>query len=82
MSPAIREDCPCPKTTCKRHALCDECEAAHIPKGGLPFCKRPKVSLRKRIGKLFRRFAPMLNNDPVSNEKQTGIPHRETEDEF
>jgi hypothetical protein len=55
MSPTVREDCPCPKITCKRHTLCDECGAAHIPKGGLPFCKRPKLSLWERIGKLLRR---------------------------
>jgi hypothetical protein len=53
MSQRVREDCPCPKVTCKRHTLCDECEAAHIPKGGLPFCKRPKVSLWERIQKVF-----------------------------
>jgi hypothetical protein len=55
MSPTIREDCPCPKTTCRRHSLCDECEAAHAPKGGLPFCKRPRRSLRERICSLFLR---------------------------
>jgi len=27
-------------------------------------------------------FAPKLNNDPVSDEKQTGISHRETGNEF
>jgi hypothetical protein len=54
MSPIIREDCPCPKTTCKRHTLCDECEAVQIRKGGLPYCRRPKISLWGRIRKLFR----------------------------
>ncbi|MDP3397450.1 MAG: hypothetical protein Q8S57_12410 [Methanoregula sp.] len=54
MSPIIRLDCPCPKTTCKRHTLCDECEADRMTKGMLPFCKLPALSLwgkiRKRLG--------------------------------
>ena len=54
MSPTIREDCPCPKITCKRHTLCDECEAEQVLKGGLPFCKRPTVSLWGRICKMLR----------------------------
>jgi hypothetical protein len=55
MTQRVREDCPCPKVSCKRHTFCDECEAAHIPKGGLPFCKRPpKVSFWERISTLFR----------------------------
>jgi|GEM_PF-1704108 len=53
MPPTIRTDCPCPKITCKRHTLCDECEAVHGEKGGLPFCRRPKRSLWGRIRKLF-----------------------------
>lgn len=53
MPPTIREDCPCPKVTCKRHTLCDECEAAQALKGGLPSCKRPKVSFWGRIRKLL-----------------------------
>jgi hypothetical protein len=55
MSPAIREDCPCPNTTCKRHTLCDECEASRVAHNKLPFCKRPKVSLRERIARLLWR---------------------------
>jgi hypothetical protein len=55
MSPTIREDCPCPKTACKRHTLCDECEATRMARNKLPFCKRPKASLWNRIGNLFRR---------------------------
>ncbi|MGA2918400.1 hypothetical protein [Methanoregula sp.] len=51
MSPTIREDCPCPKVTCSRHTLCDECEAAHAGKNGLPFCRRPKRSFWSRIRK-------------------------------
>ncbi|MDO8873248.1 MAG: hypothetical protein Q7V05_11040 [Methanoregula sp.] len=53
MSPTIRTDCPCPKTTCKRHTLCDECEAVRVAKGMLPFCKRAKVSLWRRIRKML-----------------------------
>jgi hypothetical protein len=53
MSPTIREDCPCPKVTCKRHRLCDECETAQTLKGELPFCKRPAASLRGLIRKLL-----------------------------
>ncbi|MGB9176040.1 MAG: hypothetical protein WCB46_04810 [Methanoregula sp.] len=53
MSPTVREDCPCPKTTCRRHRMCDECEEAHIPKGGLPFCKRPTISLWGKIRRLL-----------------------------
>jgi len=50
MSPTVREDCPCPKVTCKRHTLCDECETEQVRKGGLPFCRRPqKVSFWRRI---------------------------------
>jgi hypothetical protein len=53
MSPTIREDCPCPKTTCKRYTLCDECEAVHVAKNGLPFCRRPQLSLWGKIRKRF-----------------------------
>lgn len=52
MSPVVRKDCPCPKTTCKRHTFCDECEAAHVP-NGLPFCRRPKRSLWGKIRKFL-----------------------------
>ena len=55
MSPTIRRDCPCPKVTCTRHTLCDECEASNILKGEIPFCRRPKRSLWARICRLFRR---------------------------
>jgi hypothetical protein len=51
--PVVRKDCPCPKKTCKRFTLCDECEAAHVPKGGLPYCRRPKRSLWGRIQKFL-----------------------------
>ncbi|OPX64288.1 MULTISPECIES: hypothetical protein [unclassified Methanoregula] len=54
MSPTVRKDCACPKVTCRRHTLCDECEAEQARKGNLPFCKRPrKVSLRDRIRELL-----------------------------
>lgn len=53
MPPTIREDCPCPNLTCRYHKLCDECEAAQARKGGLPFCRRPKRSLWKRIKRLL-----------------------------
>ena len=53
MSPTVRLDCPCPKTTCKRHTLCDECEAVRVAKGILPFCKQPALSLWGKIRKLF-----------------------------
>lgn len=56
MSPAIREDCPCPNVTCRRDTFCHECKAAHVPTGGLPFCRRPpNVSLWSRFVSLFRR---------------------------
>jgi hypothetical protein len=55
MSPTIREDCPCPNVTCRRHTLCDECEAAQALKEGLPFCRRPKRSLWGQICRIFRR---------------------------
>lgn len=54
MSPTVREDCPCPKITCKRHTLCDECEASRMAQNKLPFCKRPAASLWHRIRKLLR----------------------------
>jgi hypothetical protein len=53
MTPTVREDCPCPKTTCKRHTLCDECEASRLAQNKIPFCKRPPASLLGRIRKLF-----------------------------
>ena len=53
MSPTIREDCPCPKVTCSRHTLCDECEAFRVAKGKLPFCRQPKVSFWDRIRKML-----------------------------
>jgi hypothetical protein len=53
MSPTIREDCPCPNVSCKHHTLCDECEAEQVLKGKLPFCRRPKHSLWRRIRKMF-----------------------------
>ena len=53
MSPVIRADCPCPKTTCSRHTLCDECEAFRAAKGKLPFCREQKVSFRDRIRKML-----------------------------
>jgi len=54
MSPTVREDCPCPKLTCKRHTLCNECEASNALKGEIPFCRRPKRTLWGKICKLFR----------------------------
>jgi hypothetical protein len=54
MSPTVRKDCPCPKVVCKRHTLCDECEASNALKGEIPFCRRPKVSLWGKICKQFR----------------------------
>jgi len=53
MCPTVREDCPCPKVTCRRHTLCDECEAEQVRKGGLPFCRRPKQSLWETIKKML-----------------------------
>lgn len=38
----IREDCPCPKTTCERHKRCDDCRAFHGLKAKLPYCERPQ----------------------------------------
>ncbi len=55
MSPTVREDCPCPKTTCRRHTLCDECEAERAAQNKLPFCRRPEIPLWQRIGKMLRR---------------------------
>jgi hypothetical protein len=54
MSPTVRKDCPCPRTTCKRHTLCDECEAARKAQGRVPFCKLPAIPLWERITKRFR----------------------------
>jgi len=36
--------CPCVKTACKRHGLCDECIANHNqkPENPLPWCMRPE----------------------------------------
>jgi len=53
MSPTIRKDCPCPKTTCKRYTLCDECESFRMAKGMLPFCKQPALSFREKIRKML-----------------------------
>jgi hypothetical protein len=53
MSPTVRKDCPCPNVSCKHHTLCDECEAEQVLKGKLPFCRRPKRSLWRRIRKIF-----------------------------
>lgn len=53
MPPTIRKDCPCPKTTCERFTLCDECEADRLAKGMLPFCRRPKKTFREKIRKLL-----------------------------
>ena len=53
MSPVIRKDCPCPKVTCPRHTLCDECEAAQAQKAELPFCRRPKHSFWQNVRKRF-----------------------------
>jgi len=53
MPPTIRKDCPCPKKTCERYTLCDECEAVHVVKGGLPFCRRPKRSIWGKIRKFL-----------------------------
>ncbi len=53
MSPTIRPDCPCPNVTCRRHTRCDECEAAQILKGGLPYCKRPVRSFWQRLRRFF-----------------------------
>ena len=53
MSPVIRADCPCPKTTCSRHTLCDECEAFRVARGKVPFCRQPKVSFLARIRKML-----------------------------
>jgi len=53
MSPVIRDDCPCPKVTCLRHTLCDECEAFRMARGKLPFCRRSKVSFLGRIRKML-----------------------------
>ena len=36
----VKEDCPCPKISCRRHGLCDECIPHHAEKGKLPYCKR------------------------------------------
>lgn len=53
MSPVIRKDCPCPKVTCPRHTLCDECEAAQVQKAEVPFCRRPKRSFVQNVKKLL-----------------------------
>jgi hypothetical protein len=53
MSPVIRDDCPCPKSTCRRHTLCDECEAFRLARRKVPFCRQPKVSFLGRIRKML-----------------------------
>ncbi|MDD1703367.1 MAG: hypothetical protein LUQ31_10350 [Methanoregula sp.] len=52
MSPVTRDDCPCPKVTCSRHTLCDECEAFRVARGKVPFCRRQKVPNQDRILKI------------------------------
>ncbi|MGE5495879.1 MAG: hypothetical protein ACM3S4_11325 [Burkholderiales bacterium] len=34
----VREDCPCPRTSCKRHKLCGLCQKHH--KKTPPYCER------------------------------------------
>jgi hypothetical protein len=53
MPPVIREDCPCPKSTCSRHTLCDECEAFRASRGKVPFCREQKVSFLGRIREIL-----------------------------
>jgi hypothetical protein len=53
MSPVIRADCPCPKSTCSRHTLCDECEAFRKARGKVPFCRQPTASVWDRIRKML-----------------------------
>lgn len=36
----FKEDCPCPKVSCRRHGICDECTPHHAEDGKLPYCKR------------------------------------------
>jgi len=36
----FKEDCPCPKISCRRHGICEECTPHHAEKGKLPYCKR------------------------------------------
>lgn len=36
----VREDCPCPKLSCKRHKLCGLCQEYH--KKMPPYCEREK----------------------------------------
>jgi len=38
----LKPDCPCVNRDCMRHGNCDECEPAHVSRGGLPSCKRGK----------------------------------------
>jgi hypothetical protein len=45
---AVQTDCPCPKTSCARHAHCQECAAYHGAKGKLSYCFRKKTRWDRR----------------------------------
>ena len=38
-----KHECPCTKTDCDNYKRCCDCVAAHIARGNLPFCLRPKT---------------------------------------
>ena len=54
VQPVTRDDCPCPNTACRRHTLCDACEAFRAGQGKVPFCRQQKVSLQDRTKKVLR----------------------------
>lgn len=44
-----RGGCPCPKTKCPRHGLCQECAAYHGAKAKLSYCLRPGTKWDKQL---------------------------------
>ncbi|WP_424357357.1 hypothetical protein [Methanocella sp. MCL-LM] len=49
----IRDDCPCPKTDCRRHKNCVECREYHVAKDRVPYCDRPQP--KNPISRLFKK---------------------------
>jgi len=50
MLPTVRDDYRCPKQ--RAYVTCSARRRAHLQKGRLPSCRRPKCSLRGRIRNL------------------------------
>jgi len=43
------DKCTCSKTKCVRHGKCQECIKKHKEKNNLPWCKREKKNIVKKI---------------------------------